>query len=45
MLHQLTIEQLSRLAERLRAAYREECESGECSCITNKEHERMLARA
>lgn len=31
------------LASRLRDAYREECESGECRCVTNEEHEARLA--
>ena len=39
----LTENQLRDLANRLRDAYREACESGECDCITTEEHERMLA--
>ena len=38
-----TPDELRQLIERLRAAYREECESGECQCITIEEHERRLA--
>ena len=38
-----TEEQLRDLANRLRDAYRETCEAGECDCITTEEHERMLA--
>lgn len=38
-----TVEQLRDLASRLRDAYREACEAGECECITIEEHERMLA--
>ena len=39
----LTGDQLRDLANRLRDAYREACEAGECDCITTEEHERMLA--
>ena len=42
-MNRLTEEQVRKLAECLRAAYREECESGECQCITVEEHERRLA--
>ncbi len=38
-----TKEQLRDLADRLRDAYRETCEAGECDCITFEEHERRLA--
>jgi len=38
-----TKEQLRDLANRLRLAYREECERGECRCITAEEHEKRLA--
>lgn len=38
-----TEDQLRDLANRLRGAYREACEAGECDCITTEEHERMLA--
>lgn len=37
-------EQLRNLANRLRAAYKKECERGECQCVTVEEHERSLAR-
>lgn len=40
-----TLEQFPDLIRRLRAAYREECERGECQCITVEEHERKLASA
>lgn len=39
-----TSEQLRDLADRLRAAYREACEKGDCDCITTEEHEKRLAR-
>ncbi len=39
----LTEKQTRDLASRLRDAYREECESGECRCVTNEEHEARLA--
>ena len=38
----LTSEQLRRLAKRLRAAYREECQQDTCFCITIEEHEKLL---
>ena len=38
----LTPEQRRTLAERLRAAYREECQQGTCCCITNNEHEERV---
>lgn len=38
----LTPEQRRTLAERLRAAYREECQQDECFCITIEEHEKRL---
>ena len=39
-----TAEQFRRLADRLRAAHKEECERGKCQCVTFEEHERNLAR-
>jgi len=39
----LTEKKLTNLAARLRDAYREECQSGECRCITIAEHEARLA--
>lgn len=39
-----TEKQLRDLANRLRAAYKEECERDECRCVTVEEHERRLAR-
>ena len=41
-MYELTPDSLRRLTECIRAAYREECESGECQCITTEEHERRL---
>lgn len=38
----LTEKQVQDLAKRLRDAYLEECESGECRCITIEEHARNL---
>ncbi len=39
-----TAEQLRDLADRLRVAYKEECEQGTCQCVTVEEHERSLSR-
>lgn len=43
MKNPLTEKQTKDLASRLRDAYREECESGECRCVTVEEHEARLA--
>lgn len=39
----LTGESLRDLANRLQDAYYEECENGECYCVTIQEHEERLA--
>ena len=39
----LSKESLRKLAQCLRDAYREECERGECQCVTREEHEKRLA--
>lgn len=36
-------EEVRRLTDAVRAAHKEMCERNECQCVTDKEHQRMLA--